>query len=158
MKKELPTKTKQYLIKEETHMNKREKGIQYKMMPIKDTINEIPKQGFVPRIVSRGTITTRMVAKDIAAASSFSLGDVHGMICSLVEEINRNLQKGYNVTIDGLGTFSISAESRMVENENDIRANSIHVKRVTFRTARGFQARFKSATFQRMEKNQQGKK
>ena len=128
------------------------KGIPYKMVPIKDTINETPKQGFIPRIVRRETIPTEIIVKKLSDASSFTAADIYGVIQGLVDEIDIHLQLGFNVTIDGLGTFSLSAEGPMVEKEDDIRANSIRVKRIIFKAARSFSNRFKTARFQKVEK------
>lgn len=133
-------------------MSKIDKGIQYKMIPFKDTINDTPKNGLVPKIVRRGTITTDMLLTMISSGSTFTKGDLLGVICSLTEAIEDALLSGYNVTIDGLGTFSVSAESRIVQSEDEIRANSIKLKHITFKASRKFNDKMKKATFQRMYK------
>ena len=127
------------------------KGIPYKMVKVSDTINENPKQGFMPRIVRRGTVSTDLIVKKLADASSFTGADIHGVIHGLIDQIETHLKLGFNVTIDGLGTFSLAAEGKIVEKDGDIRANSIKVKRVVFKNASSFLKRFTNAVFQKQE-------
>ena len=127
------------------------KGIPYKMVRVSDTINENPKQGFMPRIARRGTVSTDLIVEKLADASSFTGADIHGVIRGLTEQIETHLKLGYNVTIEGLGTFSLAAEGIIVEKEGDIRANSIKVKRVVFKNASSFLKRFANAVFQKQE-------
>ena len=43
---------------------------------------------------------------------------------------------GYNVELEGIGTFSVSLKSRPVMEKNEIRAESIHFKDVKFRSSK----------------------
>lgn len=104
----------------------------------------------IPKIISRGTITTDMLLSMISSGSTFTKGDLQGVICSLTETIETWLKAGYNINVDGLGTFSVTAESRIVQSEDDIRSNSIKVKRVTFKASRKFSNSMKNTKFQRM--------
>ena len=45
---------------------------------------------------------------------------------------------GYNVELEGIGTFSVSLKSRPVMEKNEIRAESIHFKDVKFRSSKVF--------------------
>jgi len=56
-------------------------------------------------------------------------------IIALSQNLTEFLLDGYNVNIEGIGTFSLSAESRIVEKTTDIRAQSVKVKNVNFRSA-----------------------
>ena len=127
------------------------KGIPYKMVRVSDTISENPKQGLMPCIARRGTISTDLIVDKLADTSSFTGADIHGVIRGLIDQIETHLKLGYNVTIDGLGTFSLAAEGIIVEKEGDIRANSIKVKRVVFKNASSFLKRFTNAVFQKQE-------
>lgn len=122
---------------------------QYKLYKISDNINEMPKEGLVPRIVSKGTFDLRMIARQISQASSLTEGDVYSVIINLRETIISLLEAGYIVKIDELGSFSITIESRLVQSEKEIRAGSIKFKRVVFKTARALNERFKGMSFKR---------
>ena len=41
----------------------------------------------------------------------------------------------FSGNIEGIGTFSLSAESKVVEKKTDIRAQSVKVKNINFRSA-----------------------
>lgn len=71
------------------------------------------------RIVSEGTATTDELAENIQEATSFSRGDVHGLIISLVDEIGYQLSLGKTVVLDGLGRFHLTVESDPVDNIDD---------------------------------------
>ena len=46
------------------------------------------------------------------------------------------LMFGYNVELEGIGTFSVSLKSRPVMEKNEVRAESIHFKDVKFRSSK----------------------
>ena len=46
------------------------------------------------------------------------------------------LMYGYNVELEGIGTFSVAPKSRPVMEKNEIRAESIHFKDVKFRSSK----------------------
>lgn len=54
------------------------------------------------------------------------------------------LMFGYNVELEGIGTFSVSLKSRPVMEENEIRAESIHFKDVKFRSSKELRDRLKT--------------
>ena len=51
---------------------------------------------------------------------------------------------GYNVELEGIGTFSVSLKSRPVMEKNEIRAESIHFKDVKFRSSKELRDRLKT--------------
>ena len=54
------------------------------------------------------------------------------------------LMYGYNVELEGIGTFSVSLKSRPVMEKNEIRAESIHFKDVKFRSSKELRDRLKT--------------
>ena len=54
------------------------------------------------------------------------------------------LMFGYNVELEGIGTFSVSLKSRPVMEKNEIRAESIHFKDVKFRSSKELRDRLKT--------------
>jgi len=62
---------------------------------------------YFPIITKRSLMNSRSLAEIISKRSSFSKPDVIGMIESLIQLIPEMLQDGYNVKLDGFGTFSI---------------------------------------------------
>ncbi len=92
-----------------------------------------------PRIVSRGTITTEELLGDIAHATSFTKGDVEGVLTALTENIAYYLREGYHVELGRMGFFSASLKAtREVTNPKEIRAANIYFDKVHFRVSAWF--------------------
>ncbi len=70
------------------------------------------KQLFHPRVVRTGTVNISQIAKEIAAYSSLSPGDVKNTVENLVTVMTQHLQSSESVTLDGFGTFRMVMRSR----------------------------------------------
>ena len=66
---------------------------------------------YYPRVVRTGTVTTAQIAKEIAAYSSLSPGDVKNTIDNLITVMGQHFQASENVLLDGLGTFRMKMKS-----------------------------------------------
>lgn len=62
-----------------------------------------------PQLVKGKTVTLKTLAQKIATDSSFTEGDVLGILHNLTENIALYLSLGSNVNLDGLGTLSLTA-------------------------------------------------
>ncbi|MCR5077871.1 MAG: HU family DNA-binding protein [Prevotella sp.] len=71
------------------------------------------------RTVSTGVVTTEDLANAIQENTSFTRGDVHGLVISLIDEISYRLRQGETVVLDGLGRFHLTVESKPVERRED---------------------------------------
>ena len=80
------------------------------------------KRLFHPRVVLVGNVTTDQVAREIAAYSSLSSGDVKNVIDNLVTVMTQHLQASQSVTLDGLGSFRLTMRSsgRGVETADEV--------------------------------------
>ena len=124
-------------------------SILYKLYPIKDTINKTPKQGLIAKAISRGTKNIDHLAKEISDGSTFNKAEVKALVDILIQRIENNIREGYSVNLEGLGTFFVSSESRMVQQKDEIRSASIKVKRITYRPSRKISNSVKGASFER---------
>lgn len=129
-------------------------SIYYRMDKQTDNLNpeENKKKGCYPRVIKKGTIGLEQLSGLASSGTTFKSFEVEVVGKMLVEEIIDQLKNGYNVCLEGFGTFSLSAESRLVENENDIRAESIHVKKVVFKTSQRLMKELRNARFERAPK------
>lgn len=92
-----------------------------------------------PRIVSSGTIPTRQLLEDISAASTFTVGDLEGVLVSLTEKLSSYLIAGYHVELGQIGYFSASLKAKHeVTDKKNIRATSIYFDNVNFRASSWF--------------------
>lgn len=125
-------------------------SIQYRLTPMRDNISRTPKQGFYAQVVTKGTIDTRELCKVISEKCSLNVADMKAAIEALAQAIEDKLQDGYNVSIDELGTFSVSAESRTVLDSEDIRGQSVRVKNINFRPSVRLKTTMKTSKFERV--------
>ena len=56
-------------------------------------------QPMYPRIVNKGTITTKRLVSDISQATSFTPGDVRGLLAALEDRISYYLSEGHHVQL-----------------------------------------------------------
>jgi predicted histone-like DNA-binding protein len=110
------------------------------------------KRGLFPRIIRRRTVGLSELCRRAAKGTTFSAFEVETATKMLVEHILKELGDGNNVTIDDFGTFSVSAEAiRKAERPHDIRAESIRLKKIVFKTSNSLLKRL-SFKFQRLPK------
>jgi predicted histone-like DNA-binding protein len=110
------------------------------------------KRGLFPRIISRRTVGLEELCRRAASGTTFNAFEVEVAAKMLVETILKELGDGNNVTIENFGTFSVSAEAvRKVERPQDIRAESIRLKKIVFKTSKSLFKRL-SFKFQRLPK------
>ena len=126
-------------------------AILYRMKIRRDNINPDDKKvtGYYPTVVRRATIDTKRLAERMANGSTLNKQEARMMIEMMIDAIETELKHGNHVCLNGFGTFSLSAESRLVKRKDEIRAESIRVKRVTFRTSEPFMRRMRKATFEK---------
>ncbi|MCQ2076640.1 MAG: HU family DNA-binding protein [Bacteroidaceae bacterium] len=122
-------------------------SINYRLTPMKDNISKKPREAFYAQVVTKGTIDTHTLCKDIANSCTLTVADMAGAIAALVEKVEQSLLDGYNVYIDGLGTFSISAESPLVEHESEMKSKDIKVKNIHYRAAVPLKKAMKASDF-----------
>ena len=63
-------------------------------------------QPMYPRIVNKGTITGKRLVSDISQATSFTPGDVEGVLAALESRISYYLSEGHHVQLGNMGYFS----------------------------------------------------
>lgn len=73
------------------------------------------------RVVSQGVVTTPELADSIQENTSFTRGDVRGIVIALIDEIAYRLGEGQTVALEGLGRFHLTVESTPVVNKEDFK-------------------------------------
>ena len=98
-------------------------------------------QPLYPRIVSKGTIDSKRLFREISEASSFTEGDLAGIMVSFQEKVSYYLSEGYHVKLGEFGYFSASLKARPVMDKKEIRSVSISFDNVNFRATKWFRRR-----------------
>lgn len=70
--------------------------------------NEEGKSTMYPRMILWSQVDLEYLASNINYASSFTPGDIMGLVRSLTQEMAQQMALGHSVKIDGLGVFSPS--------------------------------------------------
>lgn len=123
--------------------------------PIPPNSNRKPR--LHARVVSRGTISTKELAKDIHAGTTMSEADVKGVLTALCHAMAHRMRYGYKVRLDGLGCFELTLACPPVRYPNEIRAESIRFKSVVFRPDRELKDEFRSITVERAKEKRHSK-
>lgn len=79
-------------------------------------------QPMYPRIVNKGTITGKRLVSDISQATSFTPGDVEGVLAALESRISYYLSEGHHVQLGNMGHFSAGLTARPVMDKKEIHA------------------------------------
>ena len=87
--------------------------------------NKQGKKLFYPRVVRVSTINTAQIAKEVAAYSSLSTGDVKNTIDNLITVMGQHLQASQSVNLDGLGSFRMvmKASGNGVDTADEVSAS-----------------------------------
>ena len=102
------------------------------------TTKEGEKETMYADIVYSGTITAERLIRTVAQRTGFKEGMIEGILSELQNETLEYLGEGYRVELGEFGFFSAKVKSRLVENKNDLRSNSVSFGGVNFRASKSF--------------------
>ena len=102
------------------------------------TTKECEKETMYADIVYSGTITAERLIRTVAQRTGFKEGMIEGILSELQNETLEYLGEGYRVELGEFGFFSAKVKSRLVENKNDLRSNSVSFDGVNFRASKSF--------------------
>ena len=102
------------------------------------TTKEGDKETVYADIVYSGTITAERLIRTVAQRTGFKEGMIEGILSELQNETLEYLSEGYRVELGEFGFFSAKVKSRLVENRNDLRSNSVSFDGVNFRASKSF--------------------
>ncbi len=105
-------------------------AIKYKTQKKRNGIND--KELYYAFPVKSGVISTRDIAQYLAERSSLTPGDIRSTLIGLAEVMYTFLEKGYNVKLEDLGSFSISATSDGFETPEKCTPQHVRANRICF--------------------------
>lgn len=127
-------------------------AVKYKLTKINDNITDRDEVKYSVTTVSNGNVDLDALAEIMTDGSTFNYGEIKGMIENLSRLIAKTLKDGYTVTIDGLGTFGVTAQpNRDVEDPSKIRAESIKLKSISYRPSPKLKERLSDVEFTRLK-------
>ena len=119
------------------------------MLAAVDSGRQICLQNTVPLRRSRGSISTTDMIEELSRGSVERSTELQKSVTLIEDYIVRKLKDGFTVCLTDFGTFSLSAESRLVQSTDEIRAESIRVKGMNFRTSPKINRKLKDTTFEK---------
>lgn len=112
----------------------------YYVMEEMPDIHKKGKRVLYPRLAMVTQTSTAEIVREIAACSSFTEGDVEGLLKQLSIEVARQLAKGCSVKLDGIGVFAPALALREGKEREEVgedaqhrNAQSIVVGNINFR-------------------------
>lgn len=102
-----------------------------------------------PRIVESDVIRFEKLCERIASRSTFSAGEVMGIMALFKEELVNALSDGDQVEVEGIGSFSTVIRCAPIRNPKEIRAESIHFSRVIFKACKEMRKEMSVMRFER---------
>lgn len=102
------------------------------------------------RVVTRGTATTDELAQTISLRSSLTRGDVMAVLSNLSDLMVEELARGRRIHLEGLGYFSLVLDCPPVKTGMEVRAESIKVRNIAFRTEEKMKKRIARLPVQRV--------
>lgn len=107
--------------------------------------NEEGKRILYPRMKLHGQVSLETITEKVAYASSFTRGDIIGLMKAITDEIAYQMGQGYSVKIDNLGIFTPALglrkdRERESGEEGDTKRNatSICLKDIHFKADKAF--------------------
>lgn len=126
-------------------------AVRYKLVKINNNITESEETKYSVTTVSYGNINLDTLAERMATYSTFNIGEIKGMLENLTRMIADSLKDGYTVSIEGLGTLSVTAQvNREVTTPSQIRAESIKLKSIGFKPSPKLKERLSDIEFTKL--------
>lgn len=127
-------------------------AVRYKLVKINNNITESEETKYSVTTVSYGNINLDTLAERMATYSTFNIGEIKGMLENLTRMIADSLKDGYTVSIEGLGTLSVTAQvNREVTAPSQIRAESIKLKSIGFKPSPKLKERLSDIEFTKLK-------
>lgn len=98
-------------------------------MYVMEEMPDIHKTGervLYPRFAMVNQVSTHELARSIASASSFSDGEVEGVLREIAAEMERRMAEGCSVRLDGIGVFTPSLALREGKEREEVGENATH--------------------------------
>ena len=114
-------------------------SIFYRLDQQTDNLNqeENRKRGLFPRVIRKRTVGLRELCRFTACGTTFNAIELEAGVQLVLSQLLGELADGNHVCIEGFGTFSVSAKAvRQAVEQHDIRAESIRLKRIVFKTSK----------------------
>ncbi len=131
-------------------------GALYDLYKTPAAFGEVEKKGLLhARIVNGRRVTCDVLLTEIADASTFTRGDLMGMLSAVSEAMARHLTLGDVVELEGLGYFSVSLKSNATSERNEVNSATVQFNSVHLRLSKEMKKKLSSMRLTRREKQEE---
>jgi len=124
-------------------------AIKYDLYQIPSQTGEEEKARLHARVVTKDTVSTEKLAKQIEYSSSLTESDVRAVVSSLSNRILAALAQGSRVHIEGLGYFQLGITCTDQINKKEARAHMVKFKTIHFLPEKSVKEKFRNVKFER---------
>jgi len=107
-------------------------ALKFNVIPRKNPQQKDAAPKYYASVVSDGELTLKQLAKRVAETSSFSEGDLMGILVTILKIIPDALSDGKIVRLGDLGSLRVAISSDGSDEEKKVTANNIRSTSVTF--------------------------
>ncbi|MDR2118959.1 MAG: HU family DNA-binding protein [Tannerellaceae bacterium] len=104
------------------------------------------------RLVKQQPVGIDLIVKEISLVSSFSPGDIKGLLASFQEQLAMHLSRGETVELEGLGYFSVAVKNAPATEAKEVTPSRVMFGRVAFRCSGELRRRLRGMKFERAER------
>ena len=97
-------------------------------------------------VVGSRTVTTKELAKEIAASCTVKEADVAGVLTALSQRVQRTLLNGDRVELGEIGTLSVTLTCGNKHRADNVKARDIKVSRIAFAPSKALSHAMRGAT------------
>nr|WP_320038596.1 HU family DNA-binding protein [uncultured Bacteroides sp.] len=132
-------------------------AIDFKATKVNNNMKPEEKPRYYAKAVTKGTVTLNRIIEDMCEESTLSKADVVAVVAGLSKHLLKNLQEGYTVKIDSLGTFSTSVKSATVDNAEDVHPKDVSFSKINYLPEVKMLESFRAVSFQKVETKEEAK-
>ncbi len=132
-------------------------AIDFKATKVNNNMKPEEKPRYYAKAVTKGTVTLNRIIEDMCEESTLSKADVVAVVAGLSKHLLKNLQEGYTVKIDSLGTFSTSVKSSTVDNPEDVHSKDVSFSKINYLPEVRMLESFRAVSFQKVETKEEAK-
>lgn len=124
--------------------------VQFKSTSKKNPLQPDSSPKFYPTVVSTGEFTLKQLAKRVADMSSFSEGDLMGLLPTILKVIPDALADGKIVRLGDLGSLRITIKSEGSEEEKKVSSSNIKSTGIIFTPGRDLKNAVSNISFEKI--------
>lgn len=132
-------------------------AIEFKATKVNNNMKPEDKPRYYAKAVTKGTVTLDAVCDIIAEECTLSKSDVVSVMAALNRHMMKNLQDGYTVKIESLGTFSASVKSPTVDSPEEVLPQDVTFSKINYLPEVKMIESFKEVEFKKVNTKEEAK-